>query len=180
VKPEDPEADVPGTERSRTDGDGGHVTDSAASDADTGSLVDLVRCLADARDTWETARLSGRYVAEAAASRELASAVDDALAALTTRLVDGAAVQLTVPEVEADTLLTHAVPSLAALCRVSPVQDWFTPQQTTLTILGGIDFAVELVQRTRTRAKSTGSAHALRSLELRIAALHTNHPPTTR
>ncbi|MGM1060609.1 hypothetical protein [Saccharothrix sp. Mg75] len=134
--------------------------------------------MADARDTWETARYSGRHVAGAAASREMASAIDEALAALTARLVDGAAVRLTVPEVEADTLLTHAVPSLAALCRVHNEQDWFTPHQTILSILGGIDFAVELVQRTRTRATNPASSRTFRSLELRIVALHTNRPPT--
>jgi hypothetical protein len=58
------------------------------------------------------------------------------------------------------------------------MQYWFTPQQTTLTILGGIELAVELVQRTRTRATNPASAHTLRSLELRIAALHTSHLPT--
>ncbi|WP_447002396.1 hypothetical protein ACRAKI_22000 [Saccharothrix isguenensis] len=172
------EADVRDTEPFRPGGDGGHVTDSADSETGPASLVALLRRLADARDTWENARYSRSHVAGAAASWEMASVIDEALAALTARLVDGAAVRLIVSEVEADTLLTHAVPSLAVLCRVHNEQGWFTPHQTILSILGGIDFAVELVQRTRTRATNPASSHILRSLELRITALHMNRPPT--
>ncbi|MDU0292676.1 hypothetical protein [Saccharothrix longispora] len=107
----------------------------------------------------------------------MASAVDKAIAALTSQLMDGATVQLTVPRTEADTLVAHALPSLAALCRVAAVQDWFAPEEhASLIILGDIDLAVELVRRTRTRTTSPDSAQTLRSLELRIAALHTDHP----
>lgn len=174
MKPEDPDVEILDAEPSTSGRDGQQAADSANSDS--ARLVDLLRRLADARDMWENAQHSGMPAAEVAASQEMASALDDALAALTTRLVDGAAVRLAVPEVDADTLLTHALPSLAAL--VSTKQDWFTPQQTILTILGDTDFAVELVRRTRTRTTESASAHTLRSLELRIAVLHTNFPPT--
>ncbi|GAA3464346.1 hypothetical protein ACFFSW_17770 [Saccharothrix longispora] len=54
----------------------------------------------------------------------MASAVDKAIATLTS--------QPTVPRTEADTLVTHALPSLAALCRVGAVQDWFgLPTEST-------------------------------------------------
>ncbi|MGM1058431.1 hypothetical protein [Saccharothrix sp. Mg75] len=177
MKRDNPDFDVLDVESPDPAWDDERVAAFAISDIAPDSLVEVIRRLADARDTWEDTCPDGRSAAETATCRAMASAVDDALAALTAHLVDGAAVRLVVPEVEIDTLLTHAVPSLAALCRVDTAHGWFTAgKQSSLTILGGIDLAVDLVRRTRTRATSPADSRNLRSLELRLAAVRDNHP----